>query len=85
MQTKTISDFKQQGTALLAGLKSSKSPVLLTHGGKPAAYLVGVDAFDALSRRLDILERLAAGERAVEEGRTVSHAAAKRRMKQWLS
>jgi PHD/YefM family antitoxin component YafN of YafNO toxin-antitoxin module len=59
--------------------------LLLTRGGKPAACLVGVDAFDALSRRLYILERLAAGERAVEEGRTVSPAAAKKRMKRWLS
>jgi prevent-host-death family protein len=85
MQTKTISDLRQKGAALFASLKSSSAPVLLTRGGKPAAYLLGVDAFDALSQRLSILEGLAAGERAVEEGRTVSHAKARKRLQRWLN
>ena len=37
-----------------------------------------------LERRMSLLEGIARGERAVEEGRIVSHAQAKQRMARWL-
>jgi predicted transcriptional regulator len=33
---------------------------------------------------MGLLEGIARGEKAIEEGRTVSHAEAKRRMSRWL-
>jgi predicted transcriptional regulator len=45
----------------------------------PSAYLVDVATFESLQRRMSLLEGIARGERAIEEGRTVSHAEAKRR------
>ena len=85
MQTKPLSALKQGSTALLDSLDSSPLPVLLTRSGRPAAYLVGVAAFDALSQRLALLEGIARGERAIEEGRVLSHAKAKKRMARWLN
>ena len=38
-----------------------------------------------LKRRLGILEGIARGERAVEDGRVVTHAEARKRMARWLS
>lgn len=58
---------------------------LVTQHGKPAAYLMGVEAFDTLARRVTILEGIARGERAIEEGRVVTHAEAKKRMARWLN
>jgi predicted transcriptional regulator len=40
---------------------------------------------DDTHRRLAILQGIARGERAVEEGRVVSHAQARKRMARWLS
>jgi PHD/YefM family antitoxin component YafN of YafNO toxin-antitoxin module len=57
MQTRTISELKQQGAALFAGLKNSNAPLLLTRGGKPEAYLMSVDAFDALSNARKRMKR----------------------------
>ena len=46
---------------------------------------MAVEAFDTLNRRLGILEGIARGECAIEEGRVVTHAEAKKRMARWLS
>lgn len=50
----------------------------------PSAYLVDVATYESLQRRMGLLEGIARGEKAIEEGRTVSHAEAKRRMSRWL-
>jgi hypothetical protein len=45
---------------------------------------VDVISFEALQNRLRILEGIAQGEKAIQEGRTYSHTQAKRRLKRWL-
>ena len=84
MRTELVTTLKRKATEIIAELESDQAPVLITQHGKPAAYLMAVSAFDALNRRLGILEGIARGERAVEEGRVVTHAEAKTRMKRWL-
>jgi prevent-host-death family protein len=83
MRTELVTSLKRKATEIIAGLKSDKVPILITQHGKPAAYLVGVDSFEALNQRLQILEGIARGERAVQEGRIVSQAEAKKRMARW--
>jgi prevent-host-death family protein len=85
MRTELVTTLKRKATEIIADLADDPSPVLITQHGKPAAYLIAVDAFEALNKRLGILEGIARGERAVEEGRVVSHAEAKKRMARWLS
>ena len=84
MRTELVTTLKRKATEIIAGLGSDPAPVLITQHGKPAAYLMAVEAFDALHRRLGILEGIARGERAVEEGRVVTHAEAKKRLARWL-
>jgi prevent-host-death family protein len=85
MRTELVTTLKRKATEIIADLQSDQGPVLITQHGKPAAYLMAVDAFDSLNRRLGILEGIARGERAIEDGRVVTHAEAKKRMKRWLS
>jgi prevent-host-death family protein len=85
MRTELVTTLKRKATEIIANLEADQDPVLITQHGKPAAYLMGVDAFDALQRRVGILEGIARGERAIEEGRVVTHAEAKKRMARWLS
>ena len=84
MRTELVTTLKRKATEIIADLESAQSLVLITQHGKPAAYLIAVDAFESLHRRLGILEGIARGERAVEEGRIVTHAEAKKRMARWL-
>jgi prevent-host-death family protein len=84
MRTELVTTLKRKATEIIADLESDQDPVLITQHGKPAAYLMAVEAFDSLNRRLGILEGIARGERAIEEGRVVTHAEAKKRMARWL-
>jgi len=85
MKTELVTTLKRQATKILSELHESKEPVLITEHGKPSAYLVDFEDFELLQRRMHILEGIARGESAALEGRTLSHAQAKSKMKKWLS
>ena len=84
MRTELVTTLKRKATELLSELSRDKEPILITQHGLPSAYLVDVDSFESLKRRLKLLEGIARGERAVEDGRTLSHEEAKSRMSRWL-
>lgn len=84
MKTELVTTLKREATRLIAEITKAKTPVLITQHGKPAAYLVDAESFEAQQHRLQILEGIARGERAVQEGRVVTHRQAKRRMGRWL-
>jgi prevent-host-death family protein len=84
MRTELVTTLKRRATELLDELGRSKEPILITQHGLPSAYLVDVETFENLQERMSLLEGIARGEKAVEEGRTVSHAQAKQRMARWL-
>ncbi|NGX17730.1 type II toxin-antitoxin system Phd/YefM family antitoxin [Wenzhouxiangella sp. XN24] len=80
MRTELVTNLKRQATEILAELERDKAPILITQHGMPSAYLVDVESFELLQRRMALLEGIARGEMAVAEGRVVSHADAKARM-----
>ncbi len=85
MRTELVTTLKRKATEIITQLERDHIPVLITQHGRPAAYLVDVETYEELSRRLEILEGIARGERAIEQGRIVSHEEARRRMARWLS
>lgn len=84
MKTELVTTLKRKATKLLAELHKEKEPVLITEHGKPSAYLVDVEHFEQIQRKLKLLEGLARGERAVLDDRVVSQEEAKERMSRWL-
>ncbi len=85
MRTELVTTLKRKATEIIAEVEAERDPVLITQHGRPAAYLVDVETYEDTQRRLAILEGIARGERAVEEGRVVSRAEARKRMARWLS
>jgi prevent-host-death family protein len=85
MRTELVTTLKRKATEIIAELETERDPVLITQHGRPAAYLVDVETYEQTQRRLAVLEGIARGERAIEEGRVVSHTEAKKRMARWLS
>ena len=85
MRTELVTTLKRNATEIIAELEAERNPVLITQHGRPAAYLVDVETYEDTQRRLAILEGIARGERAIEDGRVFSHAQAKKRMARWLS
>jgi prevent-host-death family protein len=84
MRIELVTTLKRKATDLLEQLKQDKETVLITQHGLPSAYLVDVETYDRLMERMSLLEGIARGERAVEEGRTLSHKEAEARMSRWL-
>jgi len=84
MKVELVTNLKRQATKILADLHESKEPVLITEHGQPSAYLVDVQDYEFMQRRLALLEGLSKGERAILEGKTTSHSKARERMQKWL-
>jgi prevent-host-death family protein len=83
VKTELVTSLKRNATKILTQLVKDQSPVLITQHGKPTAYLVDVVTFEALQNRMRLLEGVARGERAVQEGRISTHIQAKQRLKRW--
>lgn len=84
MRTELVTTLKRQATELLDDISRSREPILITQHGLPSAYLVDVESYDLLQQRMKLLEGIARGEKAIEEGRTLTHAQAKQRLSRWL-
>ena len=84
MKVELVTSLKRRATQIIKELNQDNEPILITEHGKPAAYLVDVDSFEAISKRTRLLEGLARGEAAIQGGRIVSHSEAKKRMSRWL-
>lgn len=84
MKTELVTTLKRQATKILSELHDTKETVLITEHGKPSAYLVDADAYEMMENRMEILEGIARGERAILENRVVKHSDAKKKMKKWL-
>lgn len=84
MRTELVTTLKRQATSLISDLERDREPILIIQHGLPSTYLVDVTSFEALQERLVLLEGIARGERAIEDGRTLSQALASDRMARWL-
>ncbi len=84
MKVELVTTLKRQATKILADLHKSKEPVLITEHGQPSAYLVDVEDFELMQTRMRLLEGLSRGERAIQEGRTLTQKEAKKAMAKWL-
>lgn len=84
MRTELVTTLKRKATELLSELAKDKEPILITQHGLPSAYLIDVDSYERLQARMKLLEGIARGEHAVDEGRTVLNDQAKAKMARWL-
>ena len=85
MKTELVTTLKRKATDIISELADDQEPALITQHGRPAAYLIDVESYDAMQQRMKLLEGIARGERAIEEGRVVTLTTARKRMKRWLS
>ena len=84
MKTELVTTLRRRATAMIAELAEAREPILITQHGRPAAYLVDVETFEGLNRRLAVMAVISRGERAIEQGRVLSNAQARKPMARWL-
>ena len=84
MRVERVTTLKRQATKILADLRTSKEPILRTEHGQPSAYLVDVGDYEFMQQRMAILEGIARGEQAINNGYLFSNQEAKEKMSKWL-
>ncbi|HBZ92361.1 MAG TPA: type II toxin-antitoxin system prevent-host-death family antitoxin [Pseudomonas sp.] len=84
MKVELVTNLKRHATKILADLQQTKEAVLITEHGQPSAYLVDVQDYEFMQKRLALLDALARGERAILEGNTLNHGQARERLGKWL-
>ena len=84
MRVELVTTLKRQATKILADLRTSKEPILITEHGQPSAYLVDVGDYEFMQQRMAILEGIARGEQAINNGHLFSNQEAKEKMAKWL-
>ena len=75
-----VSDFRAKTAEYIEQVTKNRRPLVLTQHGRSAVVILDVNEYQALVERLELLEDLSASEADLAEGRTVSHAQAKREM-----
>ena len=84
MQTALVTTLKRKATDIIKDLNKKKEPVLITQYGKPAAYLLDPNYYQALLARLTVYEKIAVGEKQIREGKTFSQQQVEERLSKWL-
>lgn len=84
MRTELVTTLKRKATDLLSELERDKEPILITQHGLPSAYLVDVESYQLMERRLAVLEGIARGEQAIADNRVATHDQARKRLGRWL-
>ncbi len=67
---KTVSEVKQNLRAVLAQIRDTGRPVVVTVNGKPDAVLIDVDTYERKLKSLNLVGLLAEGEQNIRQGRT---------------
>ena len=57
---------------------------MITEHGQPSAYLVDVDDYEMMQKRMSILEGIAKGEQAIRNDDVLANLHAKEKMDKWL-
>ena len=84
MKIELVTTLKRQATKILTDLHESKEPVLTLEHGLLSAYLVDFEDFERMQSRMNILEGIVRGERAVLEDRVFSESEAEEKLTKWL-
>ena len=84
MRTEVVTTLKRRATDLISEISSAQEPIMITQHGLPAAYLVDVESYQRMEARVDLLEGVAKGEKAIQEGRVLKNSEAKQSMRRWL-
>lgn len=84
MKSEMVTTLKRQATKILAELHQTKEPVLITEQGLPSAYLIDVDEYEMLQKRMALLENIAKAERDLAAGEVYSQNEVEQSFEKWL-
>ena len=63
-----VSDLRQDAAKILKKLRENDEPIIITQRGRPAAVIIGVEAYKKSEHDKEILRLLAKGDKEIEMG-----------------
>lgn len=63
-----VTDLRQDASAVLKRLRTSKDPLIITQRGRAAAVVLSISAYERSEQERQILELLARGEKEIAAG-----------------
>lgn len=64
-----VSDLRQGAAGVLAQVRRTREPVVITQRGRAAAVLVSIENYQDGERQRELLRRIARGEREITAGK----------------
>jgi len=64
-----ITDLRQDATAIIKRVATSREPLVITQRGRAAAVMVSMEAYEHSQHELELLRLLAHGEKEIEAGK----------------
>ena len=78
-----VTDIKRKATEIIGLLQIEQEPLLITEHGREAAILMDVASFRMQERKIALLEGIIRGQKALAEGRTLTHEEVLARTSKW--
>ena len=80
-----VTDFRGKAAELLAKLKKTRRPLILTQRGRSTVVVEDVKEYEDRLERLELLEAIVRGLQAAEKGDLIPHEEAMRQMDELLN
>lgn len=72
-----LSEFRANAAAFVQQVRTTRRPLVLTQHGKSAAVLLGVEEYERLVERAELLQDIATSEEQIDRGEGFEHDAAR--------
>ena len=79
-----ITTLKRDAAGLINRAKKRRSPIVITQNGRATAVLQDVESFEEERRAFALLKLMVQGERDIQDGRRLTYAEHRKRMKALL-
>jgi prevent-host-death family protein len=79
-----ITAFRNQAAKIVAQVRKTKNPVLITQRGHSVAVLVDAEDYQKQLDKLELLSTIMQGEEDIKTGKNHSHAKVMKDLKEWV-
>ena len=70
---KPLTEFRANVAAFVQKVRESKRPMVITQHGRSSAVLLGVEEYESLIEKIEILQDIHLAEKQFSEGKSINH------------
>ena len=70
---KPLTEFRANVTAFVQRVRKSKRPLVITQHGRSSAVLLGVEEYESLIEKIEILQDIHLAEKQFDDNQSINH------------